>query len=182
LSVYGPCHGELRDDFIQWLFNLNIPDDELWLIMGDFNFIRSQDNRNLPGGDMNAIFLFNELISHLGLLELPLKDRSYTWSNMQQNPPLVQLDWFFSTPNWTSVYPNIVVIPLAKPTSDHVPCVVTIDTVIPHANIFRFENYWVEQQGFMECVSATWDLDCWGNNSTSWLSRKLKILRGALKQ
>jgi hypothetical protein len=150
--------------------------------MGDFNFIRSQDNRNLPGGDMNAIFLFNELISHLGLLELPLKDRSYTWSNMQQNPPLVQLDWFFSTPNWTSVYPNIVVIPLAKPTSDHVPCVVTIDTVIPHANIFRFENYWVEQQGFMECVSATWDLDCWGNNSTSWLSRKLKILRGALKQ
>jgi hypothetical protein len=91
---------------------------------------------------------------------------------MQQNPLLVQLDWFFSTPNWTSVYPNIVVIPLAKPTSDHVPCVVTIDIVIPHANIFCFENYQVEQQGFMECVSATWDLECWGNNSASWLSRK----------
>jgi hypothetical protein len=28
--------------FIQWLFSLDIPDDELWLFMGDFNFIRTQ--------------------------------------------------------------------------------------------------------------------------------------------
>jgi hypothetical protein len=81
VSIYGPCQGELRDEFIQWLFNLIIPDDELWLFMGDFNFIRSQDSRNLPGGDVNDIFLFNELISHLGILELPLKG-SYTWSSM----------------------------------------------------------------------------------------------------
>ena len=51
--VYGPCQGELRDDFVHWLYNLNIPDDELWLFMGDFNFIRSQQNRNLPGGNIN---------------------------------------------------------------------------------------------------------------------------------
>jgi hypothetical protein len=124
---------------------------------------------------------FNELISHLGLLELPLKGRSYIWSNMQQNPLLVQLDWFFSTPNWTTFYPNTVVLPLAKPTSDHVPCVVSIDTVIPQANIFRFENYWVEQKGFLDCVSTAWNLDCWGKNAAALLSKKLKLLRGALK-
>jgi hypothetical protein len=60
--------------------------------MGDFNFVRSQENRSQPGGDPNDIFIFNELISHLGLLELPLKGRSFTLSNMQQNPLLVQLD------------------------------------------------------------------------------------------
>jgi hypothetical protein len=79
VCVYGPCHGQLRDDFIQWLFNLDIPNDELWLFMRDFNFIRSRDNRNIPGGDANNIFIFSELISHLGLLELPLKGRSFTW-------------------------------------------------------------------------------------------------------
>jgi hypothetical protein len=28
-------------------------------------------------------------------VELPLKGRAYTWSNMQENPLLEQLDWFF---------------------------------------------------------------------------------------
>jgi hypothetical protein len=46
--------------------------------MGDFNFIWSQENRNMPGGDVNDIFLFNETISHLGLIALPLKGRSFT--------------------------------------------------------------------------------------------------------
>ena len=95
VNVYGPCQGPPRDDFVQWLYNLDIPVNDNWLLVGDFNFIRSLDNRNLPGGDINDIFLFNEIIGHLGLLELPLKGRSYTWSNMQENPLLEQLDWFF---------------------------------------------------------------------------------------
>ena len=38
--VYGPCHGEGRDNFINWLYNLCIPIDEHWLLLGDFNFLR----------------------------------------------------------------------------------------------------------------------------------------------
>jgi endonuclease/exonuclease/phosphatase family metal-dependent hydrolase len=139
--VYGPCQGELRDLFVQWLYNLRIPDDELWLFMGDFNFIRSQDNRNAPGGDVNDMFLFNDLTDHLGLLELPIKGRSFTWSNMQQAPLMEQLDWFFTSSSWISSYPNTVVTAMARPTSDHVPCIVSIDTVIPKAQLFRFENF-----------------------------------------
>ena len=97
-----------------------------WLLLGDFNFIRSLDNRNLPGGDINDIFLFNEIIGHLGLLELPLKGRRFTWSNMQDFPLLEQLDWFFTSASWIDQYPNTQVNPLAKTASDHVPCVVSI--------------------------------------------------------
>ena len=61
-------------------------------MLGDFNFIRSDENRNKPGGDVNEIFLFNDIIGHLGLIELPLKGRSFTWSNMQEQPLLEQLD------------------------------------------------------------------------------------------
>ena len=38
--VYGPCQGEGRDNFINWLYNLCIPIDEHWLLLGDFNFLR----------------------------------------------------------------------------------------------------------------------------------------------
>ena len=35
--------------------------------------MRSMDNRNMMGGDINDMFIFNEIIGHLGLLELPIK-------------------------------------------------------------------------------------------------------------
>ena len=81
--VCGPCQGEARDNFVTWLYNLCIPVDDNWLLLGDFNFIRSIDNRNVPGGDLNDMFIFNEIIGHLGLLELPIKGRAFTWFNMK---------------------------------------------------------------------------------------------------
>jgi hypothetical protein len=45
-----------------------------------------------------------------------------------------------------------LVHPLAKTTSDHVPCNVTIQTSIPKVSLFRFENFWPEQPGFLECL------------------------------
>ena len=92
VAVYGPCQGMLRDNFVSWLYNIHIPVDSNWLLLGDFNFIRSEENRNRPGGNLNDMFIFNEIIGHLGLLELPLKGRKYTWSNMQSQPLLEQLD------------------------------------------------------------------------------------------
>jgi exonuclease III len=155
VCVYDPCQGVERDNFVSLLYNLQIKPSENWLLLGDFNFIRSQDNRNRPGGDVNDMLIFNDIIGHLGLLELPLKGRAYTWSNMQTCPLLEQLDWFFTSANWISYYPNSIVLPLAKKRSDHVPCVVTINTNIPKARIFRFENYWVDLPGFTDCVSES---------------------------
>lgn len=167
VCVYGPCHGVERDNFVSWLYSLQIPSEDNWLILGDFNFIRAQDNRNKPGGDINDMFLFNEIIGHLGLLELPIKGRAYTWSNMQREPLLEQLDWFFTSSNWISVYPNSIVLPLAKTGSDHVPCVINIDTNIPKAKIFRFDNYWVDLPGFKECVANSWGQNSHKNYSSA---------------
>ena len=128
------------------------------------------------------MMLFNEIIGHLGLLELPLKGRSFTWSNMQPDPLLEQLDWFFTSPNWISAFPNTMVFPLSKPASDHVPCVVNIDTIIPKAKIFRFENYWVDMPGFAECVADSWKKISRKKSSATILADKLKTLRYDIKR
>ena len=88
VNVYGPCSGQRRVDFSSWLFDLNIPSRENWLILGDFNFIPSTANRNKPGGDAAEMLLFNEFIRAQPLMELHVKGRSYTWSNMQDDPLL----------------------------------------------------------------------------------------------
>jgi hypothetical protein len=64
-NVYGPCQAERKAHFLDWFSNIDIP-------VGDFNFIRSPNDRNKPGGDTNNILLFNDAIGNLGIIELPL--------------------------------------------------------------------------------------------------------------
>jgi hypothetical protein len=106
------------------LNGLTIDDEINWMVMDDFNFYRSLQDRNREGGNMHDIIVFNEMISNLGLQEIPLKGRNFTWSNMQQEPLLEQLDWRFTSVNWISDYPNTLLISLAKTTFDHILCMV----------------------------------------------------------
>jgi hypothetical protein len=88
IVVYGTCHGQDRHSFSNWLNNLQISTDENWMIVGDFNFYRSMENRNRGGANLQDIMTFNQIISNLGLQEISLKGRNYTWSNMQEQPLL----------------------------------------------------------------------------------------------
>jgi hypothetical protein len=51
-----------------------------WVIL---IFIDLQKNRNKPREKFNKILILNNIICHLDLIKLPIKGRSYTWSNMQ---------------------------------------------------------------------------------------------------
>jgi hypothetical protein len=75
-----------------------------------------------------------------------------------------------------------VVHPLAKNTSDHVPCVVKIKTTIPKAKIFRFESHWVQQPGFLELVERVWSVPVRAKSSSGIITAKLKNLRYELKR
>lgn len=99
LNVYGPCTAEGKREFISWLKNVNIADDEDCIIMGDFNLYRYPENRNRDGADINDMFQFNSMISHTGLSEIPLQGKKFTWSNMQHPPLLERLDWVFTNNN-----------------------------------------------------------------------------------
>ena len=79
---------------------------------------------------MHDMFVFNDFIRQQMLTEIPIKGRSYTWSNMQQNPLLEQLNWVFTSLNWTASFPNTIVNPLGRPVSDHIPFSVVIQTII----------------------------------------------------
>jgi hypothetical protein len=59
---------------------------------------------------------------------------------------------------------------------------VTIDTIIPKAKLFRFENYWVDQPGFLDCVKKSWAKGSHKKNSAAVLAHKFKTLRYDLKR
>ena len=158
-----------------------MPLDTNWILVGDFNFIRAPTDRNRPGGDVNEMLLFNEAISNLGLIELPLHGRKYSWSNMQQSPLLEKLDWFFTSASWMTAYPDTVAMTLSRPISDHLPCLIKIGTSIPKARVFRFENYWLKHSDFKEVVTAAWNIPVGNLDAAKSLNAKFKNLRRALK-
>ncbi|KAG2650715.1 hypothetical protein PVAP13_1NG196719, partial [Panicum virgatum] len=158
-----------------------MPPEILWLIVGDFNLIRLPEDRNRPGGDVNEMLHFNEAISALGLIDLILKGRRFTWSN-KQNPPLLErLDWFFTSNSWTSLFPDSSVSTLNMETSDHVPCLVSIGTNIPKSAIFRFENYLMEHENFMTVVQHGWSIPVYHTDVAKKITAKFKNLRRVIK-
>lgn len=80
-TVYAPCTAKGKREFLSWIQSIQMPAETDWLIIGDFNLTRRPEDRNREGGDVAEMFLFNEAISHLGLVELPLIGRQYTWTN-----------------------------------------------------------------------------------------------------
>jgi hypothetical protein len=60
--------------------------------------------------------------------------------------------------------------------------VVNIDTTIPKASIFRFENFWVDQPGFIDCVKNSWSEDSRKKHCSAVIADKFKCLRHALKK
>jgi hypothetical protein len=101
---------------------------------------------------------------------------------MQDSPLLQQIDWFFTSCQWSLSFPNTEVLPLAKSTSDHVPCVVKIATVIPKAKIFRFENQWIQQPGFFELVEKVCNTPLKSHSASGVITTKFKSLRYELKR
>lgn len=117
---------------------------------------------------------FNEAISALALIEFPVKGRKYTWSNKQDSPLLERLDWFFTSTSWATTYPKTLAHTLTMETSDHVPCIITIETNIPKSNRFRFENYWMEHERFLDVVQHGWSVRVTATDSAKAITAKFK--------
>jgi hypothetical protein len=100
---------------------------------------------------------------------------------MQKEPLLEQLDWFFTSVNWTLDFPSTEALPMAKITSDHIPCKIAINTKIPRSSIFRFENFWAEHDTFLETVHGCWESCPSLPVATRTISSKFKKLRSELK-
>lgn len=75
------------------------------------------------GGDTNYRDreAFNNMIAGLGLIEIPITDRRFTWSNIRENLSLAKLDKVLVSTEWESKFNLSLCETLPRSTSDHVP-------------------------------------------------------------
>lgn len=68
-------------------------------------FIQFSSERS-GGGLGNAMVYFLEFISEIGLLDIPLSEGIFTWSNNRTSKSWSRIDHFLFSPNWDSLFPE----------------------------------------------------------------------------
>lgn len=153
-NVYVPSLPELRPTFLDELKSITPSPTTPWMIFRDFNMIRYPHEKNNANFHSTEVDAFNDCINNMCLIELPLLDRKYTWSNKHSTSTLERLDRAFINLAWDAALPNMILSSLTRRTSDHVSLVVDIATCISKSMLFRFENVWTQCTGFCEVVAA----------------------------
>jgi endonuclease/exonuclease/phosphatase (EEP) superfamily protein YafD len=152
-----------------------------WLLAGDFNLCRSAADKNNGRVDAHLCTSFNNTLDRLALVEIPLLDRFYTWSNKRDNPTLSNLDRVFANNAQCSAFPDTALTSLPRPTSDHTPLLLTLCTNIPKTTIFRFENAWLHNSSFLPMVLPAWSNAYPQVDTAGHLAACLKVTRTAAK-
>ena len=155
-SVYGPQGDDNKVLFLQELRNVRSACHGPWTVLGDFNLITSEENKN--NGNLNRAMMgrFRRLINDLELKELSLHGRNFTWSNHQDSPTLVKLDRVFCSTEWEQLFLNCLLQSTASEGSDHCPLLLGLNDVQPAKARFHFESFWPTLDGFQETVESAW--------------------------
>lgn len=126
-TVYGPSEESelIKIPFFDEIRYISTLVDCPWMLTGDFNVVRWLVDRSGAMRGFNCMSKFNELITNLQLIDVPLRNRSFTWTNKQPVPIHSKLDRIFLTPDLSLIFPVISLQALPMTVSDHVPLLLT---------------------------------------------------------
>ena len=152
INVYGPAQQKFSADFIQeissFCSNIILP----ILMVGDFNLIRNNKERNQGVDDQRLKDLFNGFIGQFYLREIFVSGTRFTWSNKQQNPTLVKLNRILASTSWEMFYPTCFAWAKTRIGSDHCPLILnTGEQGASRPRYFSLKN-----NGYKEMASPIW--------------------------
>lgn len=86
---------------------------------------------------------FHDWVTEFGLIDIPINNIHFTWSNGRENTACSKLDRFFITHQWWKRFPSASVKGLLRLVLDD--CLLLLDTDIHKdgPRPFHFENMWL---------------------------------------
>ncbi|KAK4559257.1 hypothetical protein RGQ29_008482 [Quercus rubra] len=116
------------------------------------------------------------------LIDLPLQGGTFTWSNSREVASKARLDRFLFFPDWEDKFPTIFQRRMSRLCSDHFPIVLKGGSFQRGSMLFRFENMWLKDEGFVDRVRSWWDSYQVHGAPSFILANKLKLLKNDLKR
>nr|GFA47597.1 RNA-directed DNA polymerase, eukaryota [Tanacetum cinerariifolium] len=125
------------------------------ILLGDFNKLRSQEERRGSWFNHASARFFNQFISASSLIDAKLEGYSFTWSH-PSTTKISRIDRFLVSEGIVSLFSSITEICLDRHLSDHRPILLR-DIQLDFGPIpFRFFYVWFKYDGFDEMVEHTW--------------------------
>lgn len=100
-NVYGPSTDDGKEEFVMELRGLSQLVQGPWVLGGDFNLVRWLVDRSGDLRSFTLMNLFNDLIRDMQVIDIPLKNRMFTWSSKRPEPVFSKLDRIFVSTEWS---------------------------------------------------------------------------------
>ena len=182
--VYGAAQDDRKEEFLNELAytcsQIHVP----YIVGGDFNILRSSEEKNKNLTHSHYTDRFNDVIQSLNLREIHMGGGNYTWSNKQKHPTLEKLDRVLMSFEWEELFPLVSVRKLGRDTSDHNPLLLATDVVKTnpsHDREFRFELSWLKNEDFYIKPKKIWEQPVKSEDPIDILNIKLKHIKKYFK-
>ncbi|XVF70808.1 hypothetical protein PTKIN_Ptkin11bG0191400 [Pterospermum kingtungense] len=128
-NVYAPNDESERsrffDELSRVLDNAGCP----WILGGDFNIVRSEEEKIGLTYNMVAMSNFSSFIESVGLVDLPLSGGRFTWSSNRDLPTFCRLDRFLCSSEVLMEFSILVQKVWPRSLSDHNPVSLESETI-----------------------------------------------------
>lgn len=180
-TVYGPQDDWQKAIFLEELEAIRQQCPGPWAVLGDFNLILDEADKNNRRINRNLMRRFRETVARLQLLDLHLHGRRYTWSNERAAPTLVRLDRVLVSLDWEVQFPYCHLQALSSDVSDHCPMLLQTNFTCTTKPRFHFQSYWTRLPGYQETLLRGWAWPDSFSDPILRLSAKFKSLASELK-
>ncbi|GJT56111.1 RNA-directed DNA polymerase, eukaryota, partial [Tanacetum coccineum] len=149
--------------------------------MGDFNDVRTMDERLGSSFNASSARCFDRFIVSSGLVDVKLEGYSFTWSHPSASK-MSKLDRFLVTEGIISLYPSISALCLDRHLSDHRPILLREVSSDFGPTPFRFYQSWLRMEGFDSMVEHAWlSFSHSDSNAMVRFKKKLQDLKSIIR-
>ncbi|GAU32090.1 hypothetical protein TSUD_152950 [Trifolium subterraneum] len=159
VNVYAPC--VLNAKKVLWVDLLvarRFYAAEHFCILGDFNSVRGVEERKGVSGGVEIsedTRIFNVFLDNIGLVDLPLMGRKFTWVR-PNGRCMNRLDRVLVSDKWWEDCGAVSLWGLRRDVSDHCPIIVRYNGFDWGPKPFRFNNHWLNNKDFSKVVEGEW--------------------------
>ncbi|KAG5618937.1 hypothetical protein H5410_018761 [Solanum commersonii] len=160
------CMLESVQENFRWCFtrvygpHTNIEREDLWYELAAIRGL--WDDSWVIGGDFNVC---------------RLKGSFYTWTRGDDPIQASIIDRFLISPEWNDCFNAINQLALPSVVSDHRPILLKCGDWESNPSYFKFENMWLEEEGFLEKVKTWWQSYSVTGTPDFILYQKLRYLK-----
>jgi len=181
LIIYGPqTNARKRMLWDELGYLIRSETEVIWIVLGDFNVVRSKEERKGSHFDSNEASDYNDFISSSGLYDIQFAGRRFTRFS-KDGLQMSKLDRILVTSSFFNFWKDPFVQVLHRSISDHCPILLKVDEINFGPSPFRVFDSGFKNADFHNLIVSSWNSFSFIGSADFKLKEKLKALKQAMK-